>query len=404
LLVAALLGERDIRLAARVRPGVGGGAGRGDRFRPADLPTERSDVLAMVDAFRDVERTKFSPGAARAAGLDLAVLRRVQMALEQLRRATRSDRDASGDYDALLVSILTGYVDRVAKRLGTTRSLAIAGGGKAELAETSVVRDAPLMVAVDAEQRGTSVLVRVASAITPEALVEVAGDRIAEDAAVEWNAAAQRAERVQRVRYDGLAIEETRVKASGPEASALLFEAANAKGATAFGRDDELDGLRQRARFAHSLDASVPELDDDSLSRVLRDCCDGRASFAELREANVPDWIRASLGASAAAIDRLAPARITLPSGRGAKVHYEPGKDPYVASRLQDFFGLRDTPRIGGGRAALVLHLLAPNQRAVQVTSDLAGFWTRHYPAIRKELMRKYPRHAWPEDPLSGER
>jgi ATP-dependent helicase HrpB len=73
-----------------------------------------------------------------------------------------------------------------------------------------------------------------------------------------------------------------------------------------------------------------------------------------------------------------------------------------VASRLQDFFGLREGPRVADGRVPLVLHLLAPNQRAVQVTTDLAGFWERHYPAIRRELMRRYPRHPWPEDPTTA--
>jgi ATP-dependent helicase HrpB len=73
-----------------------------------------------------------------------------------------------------------------------------------------------------------------------------------------------------------------------------------------------------------------------------------------------------------------------------------------VESRLQDFFGLAKGPAVAGGRVPLVLHLLAPNQRAVQVTQDLAGFWERHYPAIRRELMRRYPRHAWPEDPLTA--
>jgi ATP-dependent helicase HrpB len=81
------------------------------------------------------------------------------------------------------------------------------------------------------------------------------------------------------------------------------------------------------------------------------------------------------------------------------EVAYETGKPPAIASRLQDFFGMSDGPRIGSGKVPLVLELLAPNGRAVQVTKDLAGFWERHYPAIRKELMRKYPRHSWPEDP-----
>jgi len=81
-------------------------------------------------------------------------------------------------------------------------------------------------------------------------------------------------------------------------------------------------------------------------------------------------------------------------------VRYEPGKAPYLASRIQDFFGMNETPTIASGRLPLVLHLLAPNQRAVQVTTDLRGFWERHYPSIRKELMRRYPKHAWPEKPI----
>ena len=98
-------------------------------------------------------------------------------------------------------------------------------------------------------------------------------------------------------------------------------------------------------------------------------------------------------------LNEIAPARIRLPSGRETKVHYEPGKPPWIASRLQDFFGMRETPRIGRERTPVVVHLLAPNQRAVQTTTDLAGFWERLYPQVRRELMRRYPRHSWPERP-----
>jgi ATP-dependent helicase HrpB len=84
------------------------------------------------------------------------------------------------------------------------------------------------------------------------------------------------------------------------------------------------------------------------------------------------------------------------------RVHYPSGQPPWIESRLQDFFGLRQGPSLARGRVPLTLHLLAPNQRAVQVTADLAGFWSRHYPALRRELGRRYPRHAWPEDPLTA--
>ena len=92
------------------------------------------------------------------------------------------------------------------------------------------------------------------------------------------------------------------------------------------------------------------------------------------------------------------PEHVRLPGGRQAPVNYEKGKPPWIESRLQDFFGMRAGPAICRGRVPLPLHLLAPNYRAVQVTSDLAGFWQKHYPAIRRELGRRYPSHAWPED------
>jgi ATP-dependent helicase HrpB len=98
-------------------------------------------------------------------------------------------------------------------------------------------------------------------------------------------------------------------------------------------------------------------------------------------------------------LDELAPERIRLPGGRAVPVHYEAGQPPWIASRLQDFFGMRETPAVARGAVPVTVRLLAPSQRPVQVTSDLAGFWRRLYPQVRKELARRYPRHAWPEDP-----
>src|ERR1700754_519427 len=90
----------------------------------------------------------------------------------------------------------------------------------------------------------------------------------------------------------------------------------------------------------------------------------------------------------------------SLPRRRRVPIHYELDQSPWLASRMQDFFGLARAPAIGDGRVPLVLHLLAPNQRPVQVTQDLPGFWVKHYPGLRKQLMRRYPKHQWPEDPL----
>jgi ATP-dependent helicase HrpB len=122
---------------------------------------------------------------------------------------------------------------------------------------------------------------------------------------------------------------------------------------------------------------------------TLVSLCRGRISFAEITD------LLAALRPPR--IDLLAPARLKLPGGRDVSVHYEAGKPPWIESRLQDFFGVRETPRIG--ETPVVVHLLAPNRRPVQVTSDLAGFWERLYPQVRRELSRRYPKHKWPEKP-----
>jgi ATP-dependent helicase HrpB len=132
---------------------------------------------------------------------------------------------------------------------------------------------------------------------------------------------------------------------------------------------------------------------------ALRELCSGLRSFVELKKAasELIRMLEQKIGARR--LDTIAPARIHLPNGRQTKVHYDRGKPPWVASRLQDFFGMRDTPRVGPKGTPLVVHLLAPNQRPVQTTSDLRGFWERLYPSVRRQLMRRYPKHPWPERP-----
>jgi ATP-dependent helicase HrpB len=103
------------------------------------------------------------------------------------------------------------------------------------------------------------------------------------------------------------------------------------------------------------------------------------------------------------AIDREAPATITVPSGSDITVSYAEGKPPVLAARIQEMFGLPETPRIAGGRVKVLLHLLAPNYRPQQVTDDLASFWANGYLVVRKELRGRYPKHSWPEDPLEAE-
>ncbi len=401
-LAAAILAEGDLRIAARARFAEN---------RGHDAATESSDVGALIDLFREAEDARFREGAMRSAGLDMGATRAVARAAEQLSRAARRGQTSGGDASAdtaLRIALLAGYPDRVARRVRAgARQLALAGGGVAELAETSVVRDAEWMVTLDAEERAHGarggVIVRLASAIEPEWLLDLFAGDVVEKQEVSWDAHAERVVARDTMLWEGLVLHASdRPDAAGAEASRVLAEAALAAGPRAFANSDALDRWLARARFAASLDPSIQAPDDAAVKAALVALCEGHRSFAELRAAGLLDTLRASMGRGAADVERLAPERVTLARGRSCVVSYEPGKPPGIASRMQDFFGMRDGPRVGGGKVALVLELNAPSGRAQQVTTDLAGFWQRHYPAIRKELMRKYPRHAWPEDPVTA--
>ena len=137
--------------------------------------------------------------------------------------------------------------------------------------------------------------------------------------------------------------------------------------------------------------------------RLLPAVAQGCRSFDELRKA---PWLARIQGLltpeQRQAVEREAPERIEVPSGSRIKLHYEPGKPPVLAVRIQEIFGLLETPRVARGRVPVLLHLLAPNMRPQQVTDDLASFWKTTYHQVRKDLRRRYPKHAWPEDPYTA--
>jgi ATP-dependent helicase HrpB len=430
-IVAALLGERDLR----DRRALEGGA------LP---PTGASDLLELAHVFGEAARARFDPDRLRRLAVNPGAAQAVERGRRQLagiaRRSSASppartsdptdrtrgvkgaDREAQdlASEDAILAATLAAYPDRVARRRAPgSDEIVLAGGGSARLDPASVVREAALLVAVDVEERrpgadarrppGASraeARVRIASAVTQELLLDLFPDRLRYDEAVTWNGTAERVEVMERLLFDELVLEEGRAARPDPaRVAAKLAEEALARGARAFAPEGALDALLARLKFAadHAPDAGLLAPAEDDVAAALGALCEGRRSFAELREADLPGALLDRQSPKArAALERLAPSRVTLPGGRSARVSYEPGKPPWIESRLQDFFGMAQGPAVAGGRVPLVLHLLAPNGRAVQVTTDLAGFWDRHYPALRRELGRRYPRHSWPDDPRTA--
>jgi ATP-dependent helicase HrpB len=221
---------------------------------------------------------------------------------------------------------------------------------------------------------------------------------------VEWNRAAERVESVTALMFDQIAIEARRGVPDPEAAGALLAEKAGEAGLARFADPEETDTFLARANFA-ALHSDVPPLTPDALHSALRSLASGLKSFAALEAAARDGGLLRALEQQIPPpgrrlLQEVAPERIRLPGGRQVRVNYELQQPPWIASRLQDFFGMRETPTIARGAIPVVVHLLAPNQRPVQMTSDLAGFWQRLYPQVRKELARRYPKHAWPENPL----
>jgi ATP-dependent helicase HrpB len=316
---------------------------------------------------------------------------RLLQPLEQLRKIVRPPRRKHHDEDALLKSVLTGLPDRVA-RLRSGNQVLLSTGASAEV--TGQPPRYEFMVALDAEDRRDKPmpLVRMTARIEPEWLIDLFPDGVRERSTVLWNRATERVDAVSMMLYDELIIQESRGAVPEPRAAAdLLAQKAVEAGIERFVDREKLDQFLSRIEFA--------SFEPPDIQQTLRESCFGLISFAQLKAAarNFIPMLEQKVGIRR--LNQIAPESIRLLSGRQTKIHYERGRSPWIASRLQDFFGMNETPRIGPDQIPIVVHLLAPNHRPVQTTTDLAGFWERLYPQVRSELMRRYPKHAWPERP-----
>ena len=403
--LAALVAEGDISDTARTRFG-----GQGSRTGAA----EGADLLERLDRFQQARAARFARERLRGLGVDVRAAEAAELARRQLAAAVRRDGPAKQRLqpdaidEALAQATLAAFPDRVMRRRspGSHEALLASGG----VAEVGSQPPEDLLCAVDVEERtgaaarrgGRTVCVRLAVGIRPEWLLDIAPGELTERDELQWNADRQRVERVSRLLCGAITLEESRQPAPpSAEAARLLFEAAMASGRGGQERVEAAAALQAKLEILRQAfpEAGVPALDANEWRTMVVAACEGITSLAELRASPIESRWLASLPAAVARLLREeVPERIRLAGGRMVPVHYEAGKPPWIESRLQDFFGMAAGPSLCRGRVLLTLHLLAPNQRAVQVTSDLANFRRQHYPAIRRELCRRYPRHPWPED------
>jgi ATP-dependent helicase HrpB len=285
------------------------------------------------------------------------------------------------------------------------------GGSGLRLARESVVRQGPFFLALDARRDERSPtresLVRLASRIEEPWLEELLPHLVERRRIVAYDARLQAVVARRVVLYHDLELR------SDPDAAPDRAEAGKVLAAALADRAVEIfDGDEPSSRLlcrVATLRQAMPEhpwpaFDQADLARSLADACQGRRSLKELYQGALADALRASL---VHPLDRIldaeAPETIAVPSGSRIRLIYRRDDPrPILAVRLQEMFGCADTPRIAAGRVKVLLHLLGPNFRPVQVTDDLASFWKNTYPQVRKDLRARYPKHAWPDHPLAA--
>ncbi len=392
-LLAALLGEREIATAARA---FGGGS---------IAPSGDSDLLRRAAMFEEAATVRFDAAHCRRIGVDAGAARAVERARRHLLQSAGGDPSSSQDDEVLMRAIFVAFADRLARRRGAgdVRALMVGGGG-VRLAPESCVRDAELFVAVEVRggerRQHAEGVVTMASAVRREWVDQYFGGEIESRRAIEFDEAGERAVEVERESFRDLVLRETRRPTSGGAGSELVRQRALADPERVVALTARDAMCVQRIDFAVAHGATIDGGGAVLLRRAVEALCVGVDGFAELRRRAVEGFIENALTwEQRRELERLAPESFALPSGRRVRIDYGRAGGPVIAARVQELFGVAESPRIAGGAVTVAVEILGPNYRPVQLTNDLAGFWERTYPQVRKELRGRYPKHKWPEKP-----
>lgn len=367
-----------------------------------------ADLHAAVDAFLLAEERGFPDHLCREFGVGPGPARGLKMARDRLLGSGDRRSDAARDTTLLSRCLLAGFPDRVALRSsgGEPRTATMVGGRGLTL--PAAVDGQDLVLALRLHETGRQQRSRATltaglqladlEAMTPTALAMVV--------TAELQAEQGRVIAVREHRYRDLALRSARGGELPPGAAAEgLLPLLAADPWRWLGEQKELRRLLARLRWlsARAPDVALPAFDDAAVAAAALQLLGDRSDLRSLRDANVAELLQQQLSSpQRRLLQQGAPDRIELPSGRAAVVDYDAPAGPTIAARLQEFFGLRAVGALAGGRVPVVLQLLAPNHQPVQVTTDLPSFWVNVYPQVRRELMRRYPRHSWPEDPLAA--
>jgi ATP-dependent helicase HrpB len=401
-LVAALTQGRDLLLR---NPGRDVESAREDLF--GDRAS--SDFWIVMRAWNYAAKNQFRLDACRQLGIHAVTARQVGPLFEQFLRIARDEgldtQPREVKDEALQKCILIGFSDRVGRRLdlGTLRC-ELVHNRRGVLARESVVQQSPLFVVaeireVEGRDREVNTILSLATAIETEWLRELFPDDIKSDLHVQFDAQQKRVLAAELLRFRDLALAAKRVDPPPAEASARLLADEVLAGRLLLPNwDHSVEQWLARLNLLcqHCADLQLPAITEDDKKAIIEQLCHGAVSYKDIKEREVKPMVVSWLSASQRELlDKHAPERLTLPNDRTPKVNYEAGKSPFISLRIQELYDVNQTPKIALGRVPVTVHILTPGMKPIQVTQDLPNFWREHYPKIKSELARKYPRHFW---------
>lgn len=394
--------------------------------------TEHSDVShSDIDYQLTILKTilqKKELSFAKNQMVDRGRVRKVEQLAQQMCRLLNIDFKECfkplSEEDLSLI-LLSGFMDRLCKRTldknkkKNTQDLNLCLGGSAQLLNASVVQEDEYLIAIEAQEAALapssqSTKIRVCHGIDRSLLSFAPPRFFKETREFFWDDERKMVRGVLRSYYGKLVLQEKQIFELGPEHEEMLVKQVQAAWPKPFDDDLPLKYLQERKRIAEKMGYQIdlPDFNEDDFTLFLHHICEQKKSFDEILKQDLDAYLNEYLDSSARRqLNDLLPTHIELETSlkdratgasvrgknRSVRIHYEEGKPPYIAARIQDFFTLKKNPRICHNKVTVVVHLLAPNGQAVQVTSDLENFWQKAYQEVRKELAKRYPRHLWPE-------
>lgn len=358
-----------------------------------------SDIRLRIEALRKKE----------GINVDRAALERVRKTAEQLKRQLNI-KISSDDIDKTGLLLSFAYPDRIGKRRpgGEGRYLLAYGRG-AYFPRPESLSSEEYIVAASLEGGDRESRIYLAAPVTEAELIDYFAEEVEESESVIWDNGQKAVTARRQRRLWNLVISDSHLQRPDEEKVIEAFiTGIRQAGLSALPWERVTENLRARINFLHRIGEDFPELSDESLLKNLEDWLGpwvkGMTRLEHLKRLDLKGILLGMLTwEQQKSLERLAPTHITVPSGSRIPIDYMSGDRPVLAVRLQEMFGLDKTPAIANGKVPLVLHLLSPAGRPVQVTEDLAGFWASSYALVKKDLKGRYPKHYWPDDPLQAE-